>query len=93
MTDADAALPPIDHVLVHVRDALATDARVGELGLDVVHEGDAVVVRGTITTATRRDGVVPVAQDVLHHHGYELDVRDETGVAATGAPVDEPEQL
>lgn len=86
-------LPPIDHVVVHVRDALATDARVGELGLDVEHCDGAIVVRGAITNAARRAGVVPVAREVLLDHGYDLDVHDETALTSTDAPTTEPEQL
>lgn len=93
MTDHHEPLPPLDHVLVHVRDALATDARVGELGLDVTHVGDEVVVRGAITNSARRACVVTVAREVLHGHGYELHVRDETALSSTAAPTSVPEQL
>ena len=96
MTDTslgNAGPPPIDHVVVHVRDALATDARVGELGLDVEHRDGCIVVRGAITNAARRAAVVPVAREVLHEHGYDLDVHDETALTSTAAPTTEPEQL
>lgn len=83
----------LDHVIVHVRDALATDARVGELGLDVASADDGLVVRGTITNATRRACIVAVAQEVLHAHGFDLAVHDDTAVASTDAPTSEPEQL
>jgi hypothetical protein len=85
--------PPIEHVVVHVRDALATDARVGELGLDVEHRDDGIVVRGAITNAARRAGIVPVAREVLDVHGYDLDVHDETTLTSTDAPTTEPERL
>jgi hypothetical protein len=96
MTDephAAASVPTLDHVIVHVRDALATDARVGELGLDVVADHHRVAVRGTITNATRRSCIVAVATEVLRAHGIDLDVHDETELSSTAAPTSEPEQL
>jgi hypothetical protein len=85
--------PPVEHVLLHVRDALATDSRVGELGLDVTQDDDGVVVRGAISNAARKDALVPVAREVLEHYGCVLAVRDETEIPAAGAPDREPEQL
>ena len=49
--------PPVEHVLLHVRDALATDSRVGELGLDVTQDADGVVVRGAISNAARKEAL------------------------------------
>ena len=64
--------PPLDHVLAHARDALATDGRVGELGLEVVAiDGAMVVVRGAISTPSRQIEVVPVVVEVLAAHGRE----------------------
>jgi hypothetical protein len=85
--------PPVDHVVAHVRDAFAADGRVSELGLDVTHEGDDLVVRGTITNAVRKKALVLVAREVLELYGCALGVRDETEIPAVGAPDREPEQL
>jgi hypothetical protein len=85
--------PPVEHVLIHVRDALAIDGRVGELGLDVTCEDDAVVVRGAISTAARKEALVPVARAVLAEYECVLDVRDETEIPAADKPDREPEQL
>ena len=85
--------PPVEHVLIHVRDAFATDGRVGELGLDVTCEDDAVVIRGVIGNAARKESILPVAREVLAQYGCELGVRDETEITAMGAPDREPEQL
>jgi hypothetical protein len=90
---AAAVTPTLAHVIVHVRDALATDARVGELGLDVVADRDGLVVRGTINNVARRSCIVAVATEVLRSHGIELDVLDETELSSTAAPTTEPEQL
>jgi hypothetical protein len=79
--------------LMHVRDALATDSRVGELGLDVSHEDNEVVVRGAVSNAARKEALLPVAREVLEQYGCALVVRDETEIPAAGAPDRDPEQL
>jgi hypothetical protein len=84
---------PIEHVLIHVRDTLACDGRVGELGLDVDIVADTVVVSGPISTIARRDGVGDVVREVLRTYGSDLDVRNDTYVTETSAPHREPEQL
>lgn len=83
----------IDHVLLHVRDALAVDARVGELGLDVEVEGELVVVRGAVSTDDRKQRVVDVVVEVLRLHGCDRAVHDGTVVPAPLPPVDEPEAV
>ena len=88
---------PLEHVLAHVRDTLATDARVGELGLEVTAESgagvDVVVVRGAVSTQARRAGVVPLTREVLRNYGCEHDVRDETHVTTAVPPDHAPEDL
>jgi hypothetical protein len=84
---------PLEHVLAHVRDTLATDGRVGELGLEVVIEADEVVVRGSVSTHTRQDSVEALATEVLRSYGCQHRVRDETHVTTAIAPVKEAEQL
>ena len=84
---------PIDGVLIHVRDALATDGRVGELGLDVVSENGVIVVRGAVSTAARRGSVCELVSEVLRQYGVDADVRDETHVPEASAPTRAPERL
>jgi hypothetical protein len=88
---------PVEHLLVHVRDALATDERVGELGLDVrPHPGTdplVVEVRGTLSTDERKAGVVAVVEEALGAHGRACVVRDLTRVAGAQAPTAEAETL
>ena len=84
---------PLEHAVVHVRDALATDGRVGELGLDVACEGATVVVSGSISSPERQRWVVAVAQEALREHGFEVLVTDATHVPPTGGPDREPERL
>ena len=84
---------PMEHVIVHVRDALATDGRVGELGLEVVCDGSTVVVRGSVTTPERQRWVVAVTQEVLRVHGFDVPVADATHVPPMDGPHREPERL
>ena len=84
---------PLEHVIIHVRDALATDGRVGELGLDVVCDGATVVVSGAVSSPERQRWVVTVAQHALREHGFEVAVTDATYVPPAGGPDREPERL
>ncbi len=86
---------PLAHVLVHVREALVDDARVGGLGLDADERTDdgAVVVRGSVSTVQRKASVVDVVRDVLRAHGVERRVVDETVVPRSGPPNAVPEDL
>ena len=84
---------PIEHVLIHIRDTLATDGRVGELGLDVSCEGDVVVVRGAVSASARQDAVAGLVREVLGQYGCVLPVRDETEIPASEAPERDPEEL
>ena len=85
---------PLDHVLFHLRDALATDPRVGELGLEVTCDGDrTVVVRGMVSTEQRRSHIFVVAAEVLRVHRVEFDVRNDTEVTMVDASHHEPERL
>jgi hypothetical protein len=91
---------PISHVLCHVRDALAADERVGELGLDVTVEVDpeavdaeVVVVRGAVSTEDRKAGVLVVALEVLVANGVDRPIRDETEVPSHLGPGEEVEAL
>jgi hypothetical protein len=91
---------PTTHVLIHARDALTTDPRVGELGLDLEEEaasdgsgGPVVAVRGWVSTDDRKSGVVPVVREVLQAHGLDFPVRDETEVPEAKVPDGGAEEL
>lgn len=77
--------PCPDHTLTHLRDALAQDGRVGELGLDVrrlQRDGrDEVIISGSVSTAERKAHVLEVAREVLRAGGYECGLVDDTTVA------------
>lgn len=55
---------PDEYVAQHLRDALAQDPRVSELGLDVVVRGGALHVTGVVSTARRQAAVADVAAEV-----------------------------
>lgn len=77
-----------DHYCVeHLREALASDERVSELGLTITLRGDRVFVSGAVSTPERRDAVPAVVHDVLP--GAE--VHNETTVVGLGGV--EVEQL
>jgi hypothetical protein len=91
---------PTTHVLIHARDALTTEPRVGELGLDVEEEaasdgsgGPVVVVRGWVSTDERKSGVVAVVREVLLAHGLDFPVRDDTEVPEAKVPDAGAEEL
>jgi osmotically-inducible protein OsmY len=56
---------PAEYVAEHLRAAFARDARVQELGLDVIVRGETVVVQGAVATPDQRDAVAAVAHEML----------------------------
>ncbi|MCC6438383.1 MAG: hypothetical protein IT196_25395 [Acidimicrobiales bacterium] len=95
------SVTPIEHVLVHVTDALATDPRVAELGL-AAHLADedappprttVVVVEGNVSTPERKANVVTVAAEVLEDAGWHAVVQDRTLLTSPVPPVDGAEDL
>lgn len=55
---------PDEYVVQHLREALAQDPRVSELGLDVVVRGGALHVTGVVSTEERRAAVADVAAHI-----------------------------
>jgi osmotically-inducible protein OsmY len=72
--------PDDAYVVEHVRDALATDPRTLVQGLRVTHQGDAIVLAGTVGSAARRDAVGVVAAEVANG----LRICNETVVIEAG---------
>ena len=79
-----------DHALTHIRDALAHDDRVGELGLDVrrlTRDGrEEIVIVGAVSTSERKAHVVEVANEIMAAEGFECVVVDDTQVATPNPP-------
>jgi osmotically-inducible protein OsmY len=69
-------IEPEDYAVQRLRDALVTDSRVAEMGLDVRTAAGKVFVTGQVPTAERQAAVAAVAADVLP----EYEVHNETVV-------------
>ena len=80
---------PDAYVVAHVREALASDGRVAELGLDVTVSGDTVVLLGRVSSAAQRDDAAAIAAE--RAPGYA--VRNELEVVDASAPPAPPERL
>jgi osmotically-inducible protein OsmY len=56
---------PVEYLIQHVREALAADERVAELGIDLeVHDED-VYVKGDVATPERRDAIEQVVRELV----------------------------
>ena len=51
---------PQEYLVHHIQDALATDPRARELGVDVQVTGDRVVLTGTAATPAQRASIAEV---------------------------------
>ena len=63
-----------EYLAQHVRDALARDPRVADLGISVTVEPGAVRLSGLVATEERRDAVAMVAGEVLGGRTVRNDV-------------------
>ena len=79
-----------EHVLTHIRDALAQDGRVGELGLEAscFSRGgrEEIVISGSVSTAERKAHVVQVVTEVVDAAGLDCLVVDDTQLARPTQP-------
>ena len=82
MNDHAMAAEPAAYTAQHIKDALATDQRVGEMTLEVTLAGGRVFVSGQVPVAERRDAVPEVVRTVAP----DLEVVNEVTVV----PCDEP---
>jgi len=53
------------HMIAHLRERLAEDPRVNELNIEASFEDSALVLRGRVSTAERRQAVRDVAAELL----------------------------
>lgn len=79
---------PDPYLVAHVQEALAQDARLNELDIEITVRGDDVFVSGTVATAERQAAVTAVVGEVLPDHR----VHNEVSVIVHPAP-DAPEHL
>ncbi|HKA82578.1 MAG TPA: BON domain-containing protein [Acidimicrobiales bacterium] len=61
---------PSEYLVHHIQDALATDPRARELGVDVQVAGDRVVLTGTAATPAQRAAIAEVVDELTG--GYEV---------------------
>jgi hypothetical protein len=73
-------IEPEDYAIERLRDALATDERVAEMGLEVRIAAGKVFLTGQVPTEERRRAVGVVAGEILP----EYDVHNETVVTEIG---------
>lgn len=82
---AGAASEPGDYLVRHIQDALASDPRALELGVEVRPAGDRLVLSGTVATEAQRLAIADVVAEVARTHEIvnELAVmaHDEAGGA------------
>lgn len=89
MTAPEGAAVPDPYLVAHVREALASDGRVGELGIDVERTGDALVLLGRVASAGQREAAAVVAAE----QAPGLRICNELEVVDAVAPPSPPEQL
>lgn len=80
---------PAPYVLAHVRDALATDPRVSELGVELMIAQGTLVLTGRVASDALRTAAAEVAQEQAP--GFEI--RNELDVVDSAARPADPEQL
>lgn len=80
---------PEPYVVAHVREALATDARVSELGLEVTVAGRTLVLTGRVGSEQLR----AAAAEVAAAHAPDLEVRNDLEVVDVDARPASPERL
>jgi Flp pilus assembly secretin CpaC len=73
-------IEPEDYAIQHLREALATDDRVGEMGVQVRVVAGKVFLTGQVATPERRQAVGAVAAEVLP----DYEIHNETDVIAVG---------
>lgn len=82
---SERSTQPDPYLAEHLREALAQDPRVGELGVTVELRGDRVVLYGTVTSAERGEAAAAVARELMPGHT----VSNETEAADCPEPEDE----
>jgi osmotically-inducible protein OsmY len=80
---------PAAYVIAHVREALATDARVAELGIELTIAAGTLVLTGRVGSEELR----AAAADVAAAHADGLEVRNDLDVVEGDAPPAAPEVL
>lgn len=80
---------PDPYVIAHVREALAADERVAELGIEMTVAAGTLVLTGRVSSHAQRDACT----DVARANAAELEVRNDLDVVDSDAPPAAPEHL
>jgi osmotically-inducible protein OsmY len=80
---------PDAYVIVHLRDALAADERVAELGIEMTVAAGTLVLTGRVSSHAQRDACT----DVARANCADLQVRNDLDVVEIDAPPAAPEHL
>ena len=80
---------PDAYVIAHVREALARDPRVCELGVELTIAAGSLVLTGRVGSEELRRA----AGEVARAHGAGLEVRNDLDVVEVDAPPAAPEHL
>lgn len=75
MTDPPSNEEPKHYLVGKIREALAEDARVNELDIQVTVAGRKVFVSGNVTTADRRKAISTVLAELLPGYDVHNEVR------------------
>ena len=73
---------PAEYSIQRLQEALATDPRTGELGLEVTPTDNGITIRGVVGSEERRAAVLEVAQAKLPG----VTINNETTVKQVRAP-------
>ena len=76
--------PPDVYTIEHIRDALAQDERVNELGVHVTMTATGVFLTGDVATPERRDAITEVVRELVP----DLEIHNHTAVAVYPEPPD-----
>jgi osmotically-inducible protein OsmY len=80
--DTDMESTPSDYLIQHIREALAADPNVGELGISVEIVDKTVYLRGVVATEQRRAAIDEVVSKLLP----EWTVYNETEIEELSPP-------
>jgi hypothetical protein len=72
----ESASEPEPYVEAHVREALAEDDRVGEMGLDVRVSHGTITLSGAVLSAERHDAILEVVRELVP----EMTIDDEISI-------------
>ena len=75
---------PDVYTIEHIRDALAQDDRVNELGVHVTMTPSGVFLTGDVATPERRDAITEVVRELLP----DVEIHNQTTVAVYPEPPD-----